>query len=231
MLVFALAPAVRAEIDFERAIAPVIIQRCLECHNAKDASGGLVLGSADGLKAGGDGGPVIVVAKPDDSSLYQRIAAGEMPPPRQGNSRKLPDAEIRAVRQWIEQGAKWPAGRSLDLYERTTDARAGRDWWSLQPVARPSVPSVASTDRRATAVDAFILARLEKEGLSLAPPAERTALLRRLAIDLTGLPPTAEQLEEFASDPAPDAYQRQVDRLLVLVLLRIVRLVVPRADS
>lgn len=138
-------PAGRAvaldDVDFERDVAPIFAMRCLECHSDGTASGDLVLTRQETLKHGGKGGEVVVEGKPEESPLFERVAAGEMPPKRQGRSQKLPEAEIRALKTWIAAGAKWPRGRTIDRDERTTAVRAGRDWWSLQGVKRPDVPA------------------------------------------------------------------------------------------
>ncbi|MFM8218145.1 MAG: DUF1549 domain-containing protein, partial [Planctomycetaceae bacterium] len=199
-----------APVDFETQVAPILVKRCLECHNARDANGGLVLTSADRGLRGGDTGPAWRPGQPAESTLVERVVAGEMPPPRQGQPRPLPAAEQQLLRDWIEQGASWPAGRTLDLFEATNDVRAGRDFWSLQPVRTGPVPP-GSHDNP---IDAFIAARLEPAGLAPAPPASCETLLRRVMYDLVGLPPTREEIEQFVSDPDPWAYERLVDRLL-----------------
>ncbi|MFO0869888.1 MAG: PSD1 and planctomycete cytochrome C domain-containing protein [Pirellulales bacterium] len=209
----------RAAPDFERDVAPLLLRRCVACHDDTNASGGLSLVSAPRLTAGGDSGVVVHPGQPDDSYLLQRVDAGEMPPPRLGKSRQLPEAERQILREWVAAGAPWPAGRQLDLFERTTESRGGRDWWSFQPVRQPALPDAVPQDPDSqvaprTAVDRWIRQSLLAQHLTAAPPAPPRLLLRRLTIDLTGLPPTAEELDEFADDPAPDAYERRVERLL-----------------
>ncbi len=200
--------------DFEREIAPILVKRCLECHNDHEVSGGLALTSAAKAKAGGDGGNVIVAGQVEQSVLLDRIANGEMPPEKQGKSQKLPDSEIKLLRSWIIGGAQWPKDRILDLYEATSDVRAGRDWWSLQPVATPKVPVPTNADRVANPIDAFVLARLEAEAMQPAPLADRRIVLRRLYLDVIGLPPTVEQTSAFLSDDSPNAWERVVDEVL-----------------
>lgn len=211
-----LAPAVRADapIDFDADVATVLITRCLDCHNSRTASGSLVLDTAAALRRGGDSGAVIDSEHPEDSLLLQRVLAGEMPPEKKGHSQKLPDAEVAVLRQWIAAGASWPDKRTLDLYERTTSVRAGRDWWSLQPVQRPDPPQVISGTSSNHPMDAFILSKLEAEGMKPAARADRRTLIRRVHFDLIGLPPTYEEVEAFAADDAPDAYEKLIDRLL-----------------
>ena len=124
-----------AEIDFERDVAPLLIKRCLECHGAVDSSGGLDLTQAATLLRGGDSGKAV-----DDSAekslLFKRLADGEMPPEKNGKSQALPAEELETFKAWIKAGATWPSGRILDPFERTTEKRAGRDWWAWQPLAR-----------------------------------------------------------------------------------------------
>lgn len=203
-----------ADVDFEREIAPLFIRRCLECHNETDASGGLVLTAADSAFKGGDSGAVLHAAKPEESPLLARVLAGEMPPPRQGIARSLPAAEADVLKRWIEQGAKWPAGRKLDLYEVTTDVRAGRDWWSLQPIKLPAVPTVTRAEWRANPIDAFVLAKLDEQGLTPAPEADRRTLLRRVYANVVGLPPSREEIDAFVADTSPQAWETVVNRLL-----------------
>lgn len=202
--------------SFETEIAPLIAKRCVECHNADDLSGGLDLSTAAGLKQGGESGSVIEPGNTDESYLLTRVLAGEMPPKSRGRSQKLPAGEIDLLRRWIESGAKWPAERTLDLYEATTNVRGGRDWWSLQPVVRPQIPRVTTKRRGANKIDAFVLFRLESEKLQPAPRASRRELIRRATFDLTGLPPTFAEFNAFISDPRPDevAFGAVVDRLL-----------------
>ena len=110
--------------------------------------------------------------------------------------------------------ALWPKDRTLDLFELTTETRAGRDWWSLKPPVRPPLPQVKNASWVRTPIDAFVLAKLEERGLPPAPEADRTALIRRAKLDLLGLPPTPEEIQAFIADQSPDAYERLVDRLL-----------------
>jgi hypothetical protein len=213
-----LADEAPVKVDFEKDVAPLLLARCLECHSRPESAGKLNLTSAAGLVAGGESGPVVVAGQPAKSLLLERVRSGEMPPPRQGKERPLPAAEQQLLQRWIEQGATWPERRVLDPYERSTEARGGRDWWSFQPL-RPVVRVARETDPKSVAtsftpIDPFILERLQAESLTLAPPAGRRPLLRRLSHDLVGLPPTAEVLDEFAEDDRVDAYERQVDRLL-----------------
>jgi len=199
-----------ASPDFETEVAPILAKRCLECHNARDAAGQLALIAAETTTAGGESGPVILPGNPEASLLWTRIASGEMPPPRRGKPQTLPPAEQAILQAWIAAGAKWPAGRSLDLFEASNDVRAGRDWWSLQPIRKP----VRDTQPGANVIDEFIGERLATAAMEPAPPAEKSALIRRLYHDLLGLPPSYEQIQAFVHDQSPQAYETLVDDLL-----------------
>lgn len=211
VLTLCLAAGRVAAADFEAGAGDVLLRRCLECHGASDPSGGLDLSRAEGLLAGGDSGAVVAPGDPAASPLLARVIAGEMPPAKNGAARKLPAAEIATLKEWIAAGAGWPEGRHLDPFERTTDSRGGRDWWAFEPLRAAPLPTVTGFSHP---IDAFVRDRLAREGIAPAPAADRRTLLRRLAFDLVGLPPTADELDAFVADPAADAYEKQVDRLL-----------------
>src|SRR5262249_44285592 len=120
--------------------------------------------------------------------------------------------DVAAIRTWIEQGAAWP--KTLTLAVERPKPRVGPDWWSLRPLVRPAVPVVRDQGWVRTPVDAFILAALEARGMRPAPAADRRTLIRRVTFDLHGLPPTPDEVAAFVHDPAPDAYERLIDRLL-----------------
>lgn len=200
--------------DFENEIAPILIKRCVECHQEPSPAGNLLLTSREGMLDGGDSGAVIDFESPEFSYLLERVHSGDMPPEERGQPRKLPAAEIDLLERWIASQAEWPEGRTLDWFERTTEVRAGRDWWSLQPIVRPDVPQLHASHQPANPIDAFIMARLEAARMAPAPPADKRTLLRRLYYDVIGLPPTAEQIESFVADSSPDAWERAVDQVL-----------------
>ncbi len=185
--------------DFNRDIAPLIAKRCLECHNKRDLKGNVNLTTELGFTKGTESGRLAL----------ELVVKGEMPAEAKGQQQKLPEAEIALLKRWVNAGADWPSGRVLDPYESTTNVRGGRDWWSLQTVERPAVPRLAKHP-----VDAFIAAKLAKESMVSAVRADRRTLVRRAYFDLTGLPPTPEQVEQFIRNPAPDAWSRLIDRLL-----------------
>ena len=204
-------PLLAAKPDFNRDVAPILVKRCLECHNDRQKAGGFVLITAKLAFAGGDSGKVILPGDTANSHFIERITSGEMPPKRRGVSQRLPNKEIATLKAWIQAGAKWPAKRKLDLYETTNDVRGGRDWWSLQPVRRPQVPKIAGATN---AIDAFVLTMLRRQKLTPAPIASKRALIRRVYIDMLGLPPTFEQVEAFLKDTSPKAWEKVVDQLL-----------------
>ena len=208
--IFALAQTTYAfESDFERDVAPLLVMRCLECHNAVDPSGGLDLSTYSSMVRGGESGSPIAIEL-ESSLLLQRVMHAEMPPEKNGKSQALSSDEQSLLREWIKSGAKWPNGRVLDPYERTTTKRAGRDWWAWQPIA----PPVATAATTSESIDSRIRDSLTAHNLLPAPPADRRTLLRRLSFDLIGLPPTAEDVAAFEQDAAPDAYEKIVDQLL-----------------
>jgi Protein of unknown function (DUF1553)/Protein of unknown function (DUF1549)/Planctomycete cytochrome C len=200
--------------DFEGDIAPLLIRRCVECHSGPDASGNLRLTTHDGLLAGGDSGAVIDTDSLDASNLLQRVIDGDMPPERQSKPQPLPSQEVELLTRWVNSGAEWPAGRILNLFERTNDLRAGRDWWSLQPVERPDIPKLANSSGGEHPIDAFVHARQQSAGFRPAPIADRRTLLSRMHFVLTGLPPTNNELDEFAADTSPNSVTRTIDDLL-----------------
>lgn len=212
-LVVVVAPFCAAA-DFERDVAPLIVKRCLECHNARQHAGGLNLTTQSGFQKGGDSGGVFDVKNPDASLILERLRAGEMPPMQQGKSQKLAAAEIEAFENWIKADAVWPQDRVLDLYEATNDVRGGRDWWSFQPVIKPPVPTLENNDRVQNPIDAFVFQSLAEHDMLPAPQASRRVLIRRLYFDLLGLPPTYQDVESFVADEDPQAFEKLVDRLL-----------------
>lgn len=209
-------PVAAADESFEK-VADIFVRRCLECHSDRDPAASLRLTQMDHLLKGGESGPALAPGRsPAESLIISRVRSGEMPPPLKGQPRPLPADEIKVLEQWISAGATWPQNRTLDPYERTTDVRGGRDFWSLQPIRRPAVPPVKTTERISNPIDAFILARLEQQAITPAPKADRATLIRRLTFDLIGLPPTAQEVATYQSDPRVDSVVEAelVERLL-----------------
>ena len=196
-------------VDFEKEIAPLIVRRCLECHNSTDPQGGLNLTSIKTATAGGDSESSIQ-SPIDKNLLLQRITDGEMPPAIKGVSQALPPTELALMTEWISAGANWPMQRHLDFYEATTDSHAGRDWWSLRPVEHTPKPNIEKHE----IIDSYIGAKLAANNLSAAPPADKRTLLRRLYYDVTGLPPSPVAIKTFMANKDTTAYEAEVDRLL-----------------
>ena len=208
-LVLSRAASAEDALSLETQVAVVLARNCLECHNGSDHKGGLDLTRREKALAGGDSGVVLQAGEHDKSLLLARLDANEMPP--DGRS-KLSAEERKLVREWITAGAKW-ATDPIDPFLYTTDRRAGYNWWSLQPV-RAVDPPAGDDSSPTSPIDRFVGQKLHKAGLKPSPPADRRTLIRRLSFDLTGLPPTPEEVEAFVSDNDPRAYERLVDRLL-----------------
>ncbi|HTU26207.1 MAG TPA: PSD1 and planctomycete cytochrome C domain-containing protein [Pirellulales bacterium] len=199
---------------FERKVRPLLAQRCFECHTGENAKGSLHLDSKAGVLAGGDTGPAIVPGKPQESLLVDAVNYGDtyqMPP-----KSKLGTDEVAVLTRWVEIGAPWPAEQDAAKVNRSKFDLAERKaaHWAWQPIGSPEPPAVRDEAWPAGAVDRFVLARLESEGMQPAPAAERRALVRRLYFDLVGLPPTADELNAVLADESPGAIERLVDRLL-----------------
>jgi cytochrome c553 len=199
---------------FEKRVRPVLAANCHACHSRKTKQkGNLVLDSRAGLLKGGDTGPAVAPGDPGRSLLVKAIGYADEPrmPPRG----KLPDGQIADLRAWVEMGAPWPKeAEAGPAAVAAFDLAARRKHWSLQPLGEAAPPAVKDAAWPRNPVDRFVLARLEAAGLAPAPPADRRALLRRVTFDLTGLPPTPEEVDAFLRDPSPDAYERAVERLL-----------------
>ncbi len=211
-------PTPQALDFFESRIRPVLVERCEKCHSARSGKpkGGLSVDSRAGLLRGGESGPAIVPGHVDESLLIRALAHDgtfyDMPP-----DGKLPERVIADFRRWVELGAPDPRGEGppgREVPPAAVDLAAGRQFWAFQPPQRVPPPSVRETTWPRTTVDRWILAGLEREGLTPAPDADRATLLRRLTFDLIGLPPTPEELADFLGDSSPDAVERVVDRLL-----------------
>ncbi|HWW82515.1 MAG TPA: DUF1549 domain-containing protein, partial [Vicinamibacterales bacterium] len=227
----------QAEV-FETKIRPVLATNCYGCH-AEDRAGGLRLDSRDGmLKGGRSGQPAVVPGDPDKSRMIQAVRqTGALKMPKGG---KLAPEEVDALTEWVKAGAIWPSAAASPITTASAASAAAtgattdggtpapatpkapayvisaerRAFWSFQPIRRPEVPAVGNSSWAKGNIDRFILARLEKDGLTPVKPAERLALIRRATLDLTGLPPSLEEIEAFEHDDSPDAFTKVVDRLL-----------------
>lgn len=197
-------------IDFPNQIAPLLARHCLECHDGTDPKGKLDLSEPSLLAKGGESGPVLLTGKVDHSPLWQKVRDDEMPP-----KHPLSVPEKALLKSWIEQGAAWSGG-PIDPYKYSSDRRAGYDWWSLKPLSDPQPPAIPQEWQRhvANPIDQFVLATLKPHGLSPAETAAPHQLVRRLALDLTGLPPTPDQVRSYTNDPSVVAYEALVTQWL-----------------
>jgi hypothetical protein len=197
---------------FEQDVLPILKAHCVKCHGGEKPKAKLNLGSIAGMLKGGESGPVLVPGSADKSLLFEMVSKGEMPPAKE--KIKLTADQVAVLKGWIEGGAAASAkvAETNELGHLVSDQ--DRRFWAFQKPIRPPVPQVRHRDRVRTPIDAFILAKLEEKGLTLAPDADRLALIRRAALDLLGLPPSPEQVETFLADTRPDAYERLIDRLL-----------------
>jgi hypothetical protein len=213
---FAAPPGVLAAAppDFARDVQPIFAQRCQGCHGAKMQMAGLRLDQGRAALGGSASGPVIVPGKAAESRLIQRVtsdkASFRMPPSGEG----LPAGQIAVLKAWIDAGAVWPGAEGPAVKPPAGAAAISSTHWSFQPIAHPQPPAVKNTEWVRNPIDAFILAKLEGQGIGPSPEASKAALLRRVSLDLTGLPPTPEEAREFVGDASADAYDRVVDRLL-----------------
>jgi hypothetical protein len=205
-----LPPPATAAVDFKRDVEPILSRNCHRCHGVKLAVNGLRLDDRKAALAGGHSGPVIRPGSSRESKLIQMVAGldGNRLMPFEGT--RLTDGEIGLLRAWIDQGAAWPE----DSAAPAAAAPAKPRHWALVPPVHPAVPAVRDRAWVRNPIDAFVLARLEREGIAPSPEADRVTLIRRLSFDLFGLPPTPAEVAEFLADTRPDAYERLVERLL-----------------
>jgi len=202
-------PVAAAEpVDYLRDVKPILAKSCYACHGAEKQRSGLRLDTAAALLRGGNAGPSLVPGKSAESLVIKAVTGADdtkvMPP----KEPRLAPGQVAALRAWIDGGAKAPADEAPQVSTRKSDH------WSFQPTVRADVPAVKNTARIRNPIDRFVLARLEKEGIAPSPEADRVTLIRRLSLDLLGLPPAPREVDDFVNDPSPDAYERLVDRLL-----------------
>ncbi len=199
---------------FEARIRPVLVKHCYECHSSASAEpkGGLKLDFRRGLLEGGESGTVLVPGKPGKSLILEalRHQSFEMPP-----KGKLPAREIEALERWVKLGAPFPGGEiARTATKAPIDLKKERQFWSFVKANRQPVPETKRTSWPRRRIDHFVLAAMEQRQLTPSPPADRATLIRRLTFDLTGLPPTPDEVDRFVSDSSPDAGSTLVDRLL-----------------
>jgi hypothetical protein len=203
-----LPPAAPGVIDFAREIQPILSRSCLKCHGPDKQKGGLRLDDSAAALKGGNSGIVIDPGHPDRSRLLQLVAGLDpelkMPP----SGKPLTSEEVGRLRAWIDQGAKW----STNAKTAATTTKSAH--WAFIPPKRPDVPQVSNRSWVRNEIDAFVLARLEAEKVAPSPEADRCTLIRRLSLDLLGLPPSLQEVDACLQDSRSDAYERLVDRLL-----------------
>ena len=184
-------------VDFAREVRPILNQHCLSCHGGVRRKGGLsLLSAADAGAPASSGERAVVPGRPDQSELVRRIVSHDPDERMPANGPPLDPRQVEVLRRWVATGAAWPRH------------------WAFEPVARPEPPPVRDAAAARNLIDRFVLSQLEARGVASSPPAEPHVLLRRLSLDLTGLPPTPAEVEAFLKDVSPGAYERQVDRLL-----------------
>ena len=211
------------DIVFQKAHA-ILQERCFKCHSheANKSKGGLLLDSLGAMLSGGDSGPAIVPGKPQVSLLIKAISYSDadlqMPP----KDSKLSDIEIAALEQWVKAGAVWPqaeikGGEATGIKRRTIGKISDEDrqWWAFVPVKKIDPPTVSKSGIVKNEIDRFVQARLDHEQLISSPEASRNVLIRRVTLDLIGLPPSPVEVDAFVADTSPDAYEKLVDRLLL----------------
>lgn len=197
-------------LTFESDIYPILREHCLDCHGAvEEKKGGLDLRLVRFMIEGGDSGQAISPGEPAFSYLMMRIKSGEMPP----GDAQLAAEEIETIERWIAAGAPTARPEPEKIGPGLRILPEERAWWSFQPIERPEIPDFPASARVRTPIDTLLLAAMPA-GLAFSPDADKRTLMLRVYLDLTGLPPTSEEMRRFLSDESPDAYENLVDRLL-----------------
>ncbi len=196
---------------FEVDVRPILKAHCWQCHGEeKELHGGMDARLVRFLLKGGESGAAIVPGDHTASLLYQRLASGEMPP----GKKKVSPEELQRIARWIDAGATTVRTEPETLAIGDTFTDEERQHWSFQPITKPVIPDVTHSELIRTPIDAFLLARLESQGMSFSPEAGRETLLRRIYFDLVGLPPSLEAVDAFLADESPEAWSKVVDQLL-----------------
>ena len=207
-----------AQIEFfESKVRPILVDHCYECHgpDADPPEGGLSMVSRKAILAGGDSGPGIDLDDLKESNILSAVQYGDlfqMPP-----DSRLSEDDIQIIRRWVMDKAPWPAESDIDVARADSEfdlAKRKSEHWSWQAISDPAIPKIKTSDWPSDSIDNFILAKLEDAGLSPAKPADRAVWIRRVTFDLTGLPPTATEIENFLNDESNSAFETVVDRLL-----------------
>jgi len=188
-------------VDYTTDIKPIFRSQCYSCHQGEKANAGLHLDSKASVFAGGVSGAAIVPGNGKESSIVKRLVSTDVRTRMPLGGTPLPAEKIELIRTWIDQGAPWP-----------DEERTSTHWSYIKP-ARPAIPKVANSAWVRNPIDAFVLARLEKEGLKPSAEASKETLIRRVSLDLVGLPPSVEEVDRFVADQSPDAYEKLIDKL------------------
>ncbi len=201
---------------FEKRVRPILANRCQGCHNPKTGKAGLDLTSSTGFHKGADTGPIVVPGDVENSRMLQVAGYRErikMPP-----TGRISEEEFTVLREWVKMGAVWPASANEAAVSGVTKkkgySRVQKDFWSFRPLQQPPLPAVSDQAWVRSPIDRFVLAALEANQLTPAPPADPLTLIRRATLDLTGLPPSEEEVRAFLADPSPNAFAIVVDRLM-----------------
>jgi cytochrome c553 len=203
---------------FEKKIRPVLVEKCYECHSAdaENIKGGLVLDTREAIRLGGDSGAPVVPGKLEESLLIAAIRYGNqdtaMPPQKSGG--KLPDAVIKDFEKWVQMGAPDPRDGAPKVARKEEASEPAKDWWAWQPPRKSPVPEVKNKSWPKGDIDRFLFAGLEAKAIKPVGDADKLTLLRRITFDLTGLPPTPQEVADFSSDTSPDAFSKLVERLV-----------------
>src|SRR3954463_7148887 len=197
-------------VDFEHDVLPIFQSHCYDCHDGRKQTSGFRLDVKSRAIKGGDSGDAAIVAgKSDASQIVARIASNDpdvaMPP--RDKAKPLAESEVATIRSWIDQGANWPD-------KLANEDRLKNDHWAFKAPVRPELPTVSDAKWTQNPIDQFILAKLDAEKTRPSAKADRVTLLRRVSLDLVGLPPTIEETDAFLKDESPQAYEHVVDRLL-----------------
>jgi mono/diheme cytochrome c family protein len=199
-----LGDAPPSQVDYLRDVKPILAQNCVKCHGPDRRRNGLRLDTAAAARKGGDSGPAVTPGDSAKSRLILMVTAADGVKPMPPSGTPLDAAQVAILKAWIDAGAPAPAD----------EVAATSKHWAFQPVVRPAEPAVKNEAWVRNAIDRFVLARLEKEGVAPSSEADRATLIRRLSLDLLGLPPSPKEVDDFVADKAPDAYEKLVDRLL-----------------
>ncbi|MCS6852560.1 MAG: PSD1 and planctomycete cytochrome C domain-containing protein [Gemmataceae bacterium] len=209
--ILCVAPSVAAgqRVDYLRDIKPLLATHCVACHGPQKQRGGLRLDTAAGVRQGGNSGPAVIPGKSGQSLLIHAVTGTNEARPMPPEGPRLSTAQVDLLKTWIDEGALAPEESTV-----AESATPRSTHWAFQAPKRPPVPGVRNHSWVRNPIDAFILAELEKRGLTPSPEADRITLLRRVSLDLIGLPPTIDEVDRALSDDSPDWYERVVDRLL-----------------